>query len=175
MAVSGKTAAPWEIPYFLGADKPPDMAAVTKAIADRTHAVMPSGTLTDGKLVIVNTGAQAFKAMSGDATIDKEGALTIGGGKVTRAKIAGATLQTQRVSTGSLANGVAEIVTLTWPSAFADTSYTIGLSLARAGGAAAAASAYITSKSAAAITVQVVNNSGGANSAFTVEAIAIHD
>lgn len=39
MAVSGKTAAPYEIPYFLGTDKPPDMAAVTKAIADRVHAL----------------------------------------------------------------------------------------------------------------------------------------
>lgn len=38
MAVSGKTAAPWEQPYFLGTDKPPDMAAVTKAGADKTHA-----------------------------------------------------------------------------------------------------------------------------------------
>jgi hypothetical protein len=88
MAVSGKTAAPWEIPYYLSTDKPPDLAAVTKAIADRTHAVLPSGTLTDGRIVVVESGAAAFKAMSGDATIDKTGKLTIANDAVTAAKIA---------------------------------------------------------------------------------------
>ncbi len=38
MAVSGKTAAPHEIPYFLDSDKPPNMATVTKAMADRLQA-----------------------------------------------------------------------------------------------------------------------------------------
>jgi hypothetical protein len=38
MAVSGKTKAPYEIPYFLDTDKPPDMAAVTKALADKLDA-----------------------------------------------------------------------------------------------------------------------------------------
>lgn len=37
MAVSGKTAAPFEIPYFLGTDKPPDVGTVTKAMAERVH------------------------------------------------------------------------------------------------------------------------------------------
>jgi hypothetical protein len=40
MAVSGKTAAPFEIPYFLSTDHPPDMGAVTKAMAERLHALI---------------------------------------------------------------------------------------------------------------------------------------
>lgn len=77
MAVSGKTAAPHEIPYFLDTDKPPDMAAVTKAMADRLQLLLPSGTKSDGRIVVVESGAPAYKAMSGDATIDKTGTLTI--------------------------------------------------------------------------------------------------
>lgn len=86
MAVSGKTAAPHEIPYYLGGDKPPDMAVVTKAMADRTHArlgaidlsqlVVPGGS--DGKLLIVKDGAAAYKAMSGDGTIDEDGVFQLG-------------------------------------------------------------------------------------------------
>ena len=37
MAVSGKTAN-LQIPYFLDADSPPDMAAVSKAMADKIEA-----------------------------------------------------------------------------------------------------------------------------------------
>ena len=95
MAVSGKTAAPHEIPYFLGTDKPPDMAAGTKAIADRVHArlgavdlsQLVAGTENNGKLVVVNSGAAAYKAMSGDVTMDSAGVATIGAKKVTTAKL----------------------------------------------------------------------------------------
>jgi hypothetical protein len=82
MAVSGKTAGPNEIPYFLDGDLPPSMATVTKAMADRLQLLLPSGTKSDGRLVIVNSGAPAYKAMSGDATIDKEGSLQLGAGVV---------------------------------------------------------------------------------------------
>ena len=95
MAVSGKTAAPHEIPYFLGTDKPPDMAAGTKAIADRVHArlgavdlsQLVAGTENNGKLVVVSSGAAAYKAMSGDVTMDSAGVTTIGAKKVTTAKL----------------------------------------------------------------------------------------
>jgi hypothetical protein len=85
MAVSGKTTK-LEWPYFLGTDKPPDMAAVTKAQADRAEALLVG---TAGQLLIVqNTGAPAAKAMKGDATLAEDGMLTIGAAKVTDAKLA---------------------------------------------------------------------------------------
>lgn len=67
MAVTGKTAAPHEVPYFIGGDKPPDMAAVTKAIADRVHARLPAtkrvatGTVAkETYAAVVVTWATAF-------------------------------------------------------------------------------------------------------------------
>lgn len=85
MAVSGKTPD-FEIPYYLDGDAPPNMATVTKAMADRLEAlhgaidlsqlVVPGSS--DGKLVIVKDGAAAFIAMKGDGTIDEEGNLQLG-------------------------------------------------------------------------------------------------
>lgn len=86
MAISGKTT-PDEIPYLLSNDKPPDMAAATKAQADRVQALLPSGTKSDGRLVIVNSGAAAYMAMKGDATLAADGTLTIGAGKVSDEKL----------------------------------------------------------------------------------------
>jgi hypothetical protein len=86
MAVSGKTASPHEVPYFLDSDKPPNMATVTKAMADRLHARLNAVDLSqlvvpgssDGKLVIVKDGVAAYKAMSGDGTIDEDGNFQLG-------------------------------------------------------------------------------------------------
>jgi microcystin-dependent protein len=74
MAVSGKTT-PDEIPYFLDDDNPPNMATVTKAMADRVQVLLPSGT------------------MKGDATLAKDGTLTIGAKAITLAKLAEAVTQ----------------------------------------------------------------------------------
>lgn len=98
MAVSGKTAAPHEIPYFLDGDAPPNMATVTKAMADRLQlrlnaidpgqVIAPGGAGDVNKLLIVqNTGAAAAKAMSGDVTINAAGVAAIGANKVTAPKI----------------------------------------------------------------------------------------
>ena len=57
MAVSGKTAAPHEIPYYLGTDKPPDMAAVTKAMADRLHLRLPTAGLVQASASLGLTGS----------------------------------------------------------------------------------------------------------------------
>jgi len=73
MAVSGKTTK-LEWPYYLGTDKPPDMAAVTKAQAEKAEALL---TGTKGQLLVVqSTGAPAFKAMKGDGTLAEDGTLT---------------------------------------------------------------------------------------------------
>lgn len=59
MAVSGKTAAPHEIPYYLGTDAPPDMAVVTKALADRNHALF---TEQDENMQRAGVGGHIFAA-----------------------------------------------------------------------------------------------------------------
>lgn len=87
-----KTAAPFEIPYSLEADKPPSMEAASKPPAERVHKLLGeiglsqlvAGEANEGKLIIVNSGAAAYKAMSGDATISKTGVLTIGEKKILR-------------------------------------------------------------------------------------------
>jgi hypothetical protein len=65
------------VPYALKADKPPSVESITKAMAEKIQALVPSGTKSDGRIVVVESGAPAYKAMSGDATIDKTGKLTI--------------------------------------------------------------------------------------------------
>jgi hypothetical protein len=86
MAVSGKTPAPIEQPYFVDGDKPPNMGTVTKAQADRLHAMIEafgldavlSGAAASSQILIAQPGDVArFKTMSGDATIDKDGVVTI--------------------------------------------------------------------------------------------------
>lgn len=98
MAVSGKTAAPWEVPYFLGTDKPPDMAAVTKAIADRVHAILAAENeqslswLKSGakkQLIICDkSGVPQYVTMGGDGTIDESGSFQLGAGIVEKANLA---------------------------------------------------------------------------------------
>ena len=89
MAVSGKTASPHEIPYFLGTDKPPDMAAVTKAIAERTavrlDAIAPKQIVGAAKkqLLIANaSGVVTAVTASGDVTNDESGVFSIGANKL---------------------------------------------------------------------------------------------
>lgn len=107
MAVSGKTAAPIEAPYYLSTDKPPDMAAVTKAMAERQHALLNGLALsnlahgTAGQLIVVqSTGAAAYKTMKGDATLAEDGTLTIAANAVGAAEITDGS-----VGTAELANG----------------------------------------------------------------------
>ncbi|HUB99264.1 MAG TPA: hypothetical protein VMS11_05515 [Solirubrobacterales bacterium] len=121
MAVSGKTAAPHEIPYFLGTDKPPDMAAGTKAIADRVHArlgavdlsQLVAGTENNGKLLVVNSGAAAYKAMSGDVTMDSAGVTTIGAKKVTTAKLEEKAVTTAKLDDKAVTGAKIDDATLT--------------------------------------------------------------
>lgn len=96
MAVSGKTAAPIEAPYFLDSDKPPNMATVTKAMSDRQHALIEAfglddaldGTAGSGQVLIAQPGDVArFKAMKGNATLAADGTLTIADKAVTTAKM----------------------------------------------------------------------------------------
>lgn len=115
MAVSGKTEAPHEIPYFLGSDAPPDIGDVTKAMADRLHERLddiapgqltpPGGEGDDGKLLIVNSGAPAFAAMKGDATLAEDGTLTIGVKKIVTEMLADLGVTTAKLNNSAVTEG----------------------------------------------------------------------
>jgi hypothetical protein len=85
MAASGKTAD-LQIPYYLGTDKPPDLAAVTKAMADKIESTFVGAS--SQLLIVQDTGAPAAKAMSGDISISKSGVTQIGSGKVMTGNLA---------------------------------------------------------------------------------------
>jgi len=121
MAVSGKTAAPHLIPYFVGSDAPPDMGDVTEAMAERLHErlddIAPSQITTAGAgdeaklLVVQNTGAPAFKALSGDVTVNAAGVAEIGAGKVGATELADLGVSTGKINNkavtlGKLAEGL---------------------------------------------------------------------
>jgi hypothetical protein len=103
----GKTAAPHEIPYAIEADSPASAEEATKPMAERVHERLDAIDLSqlvvpgssDGKIVIVKDGAAAYKAMSGDATIDEDGKLAIGGKKIVTEM-----LVDLGVTTGKIAN-----------------------------------------------------------------------
>lgn len=95
MAVTGKTAAPHEIPYFEPLDKPPNMATVTKAMADQTaarlDAIAPKQIVgaTKKQLLIANaSGVVTAVTASGDVTNDESGVFSIGIAKILEAMLA---------------------------------------------------------------------------------------
>jgi len=93
VSVSGKTTK-LEWPYFLGGDKPPDMAAVTKAQAERAEAIFVG---TAGQVLIdQSTGVPAPKTLKGDATLAEDGTLTVGAGKVLESKLADAAVTSRK-------------------------------------------------------------------------------
>ena len=90
-----KTAAPFEIPYAVESDKPPSIETAMKPTAERVHKLLGEiapGQIVGGsagKLVIAgSTGAGAYKALKGDATLAEDGTLTIGSEKVSTTKLA---------------------------------------------------------------------------------------
>jgi hypothetical protein len=85
----------WDVPV-LGeeANVPADMLSLATEIENTLKVLEPkflktAGAGDAGKLLIVGaTGAPAFSAMSGDATITNAGVLTVGAEKISTAKIA---------------------------------------------------------------------------------------
>jgi hypothetical protein len=99
-------------------------------------------------------------------------------GSVTRAKLAGASFQTKRVGTGSIAGGGTVTVTVTWDTAFADTNYTVALATESTDSNATSPAIrpdHIRSKTASAITVACTNADAVTARTGTVHAVAIHD
>lgn len=95
MAVSGKTAAPWEIPYLAESDIP-DMGAGDKAIAERVATILSAENQqnldwlkkgTEKQLIVCNSsGVPQYVAMGGDATLAEDGTLTVSDGAITSRK-----------------------------------------------------------------------------------------
>lgn len=80
-----------------------------------------------------------------------------------------------RVTTGSIAAGSTALVTVTWSTAFADTSYTVQASVLDSTTTSLSLSVvHIESIAAGSITVRVINNSVGALTG-TLHCVAIHD
>lgn len=87
------TGAPFFVPYAEGTDAA-DAPAMTKPIAEKIHELLGeldpdqiTGGAAGNLLVVQDTGSAAFKAMSGDVTIDKTGKSTIGALKVVTAML----------------------------------------------------------------------------------------
>ncbi|HEX5592013.1 MAG TPA: hypothetical protein VFX35_01555 [Solirubrobacterales bacterium] len=198
--MSAKTAAPIEIPYNLQGDKPPNLEAITKPIAEAVRAyllsigtsqlVVPGKAVDKGKLLFVdNTGAAAFSAMKGDATLAGDGTLSIGKAKiltemladgvlttakmadggVTRAKLS-PFLQTKRVDGLELAAGVSFKQPVVWSTPFPDANYTASVTVRS--GNNARAEATIVEKTKEQIKVEVTAVKGGQ---MYLDVVAIHD
>lgn len=110
MPVSGKTAAPSEIPYLIDADIP-DMGAGDKAQAERVSAILeasnrqPLSWLKSGakKQIIVcdASGVPRYVTLGGDATIDEGGQLQLGPDVVGAAEIAAGAVGAPELAPGA--------------------------------------------------------------------------
>lgn len=105
---------------------------------------------------------------------DAQNALLNSENKVPRAALAPSFVQTKRVETPELAAGQSKEVTITWPSSFTDTAYTVSLSCQSEGVATGVTVRQFKSKLAASIIVVVKNDSEGGLKG-TINAVAIHD
>jgi hypothetical protein len=91
--VPGETSK-FKIPYALGADKPPSVPVITKAMAEKLEEelglIAPSQITGVAKkqLLIANaSGVVTAVTASGDVTNDEAGVFTIGDGKVSSRKL----------------------------------------------------------------------------------------
>lgn len=85
-----ENTADFDIPKPVDGDSPPSLEASVGPAFDRidelfgaidlSQLVVPGSS--DGKLVVVKDGAAAYKAMSGDGTIDEDGVFQLGAGVV---------------------------------------------------------------------------------------------
>lgn len=157
-----------------------DFAATTSAqlkatISDETG----SGALVFGTAPTIGTPVISGGSID-NATV---GNTTAAAGKFTTLKVTSgaggsgsAGLQHGRVTTGSIASAARTAVTLTWAQAFADTNYTVTVSVFE-GTAAPGLSLrieHIVTVNAGSIVVSIVNDNAGALTGV-LEGIAIHD
>ena len=164
MTVTGKTAT-YQIPYFLGTDKPPDMAAVTKAISDRIEALLAKG---------------------GDVSIAADGTVTIGAAKVSAAKIQDGSTVTRAKQQGIInaarqqvtghKNGEVKTVKIEWGEhPFASSNYTVSLALNALSGLTLEGMRYWVDGRAAAYIEVKVRNEGVGEKDYNIHATGISD
>jgi hypothetical protein len=86
-----------------------------------------------------------------------------------------ASIQTKRVTTGSVTAGLTALVTVTWTAAFADTNYTVSASVIDSTAAGLAlAILHVETIAADSVAIRVLNTSVGALTG-TIHCIGIHD
>ncbi|MBS1842951.1 MAG: hypothetical protein JST53_00910 [Actinobacteria bacterium] len=122
----------------------PDTPRDIKALAERSDAVL--------------TGVK------GDATLAKDGTLTIGSGAVTSTKIAKTAIQGKRVSHP----GGSGAITVNWTTPFPDTAYTVTAMIS----AASNATMVLVSRSAASC---VLEPRSPLTAGTEIDVIAVHD
>jgi hypothetical protein len=69
---------------------------------DLSQLVVPGGTEDDGKLVIVKDGAAAYRAMSGDVSINKDGVTQIGNNKLATGMYQDGSVATAKVADAAI-------------------------------------------------------------------------
>lgn len=154
MTISGKSTK-LEWPYVVGTDAPPDMAALSKAQAEKAEALLVG---TAGQVLISkSTGKPAPTTLKGDATLAEDGTLTLK--RLTQTKRVEVTTET------------AASVEAVWPVAFADTEYTVQVTVARPGtNMSAVPVPFVHGLTKTGVTVEAVMHKGD-----VVHATAIHD
>lgn len=104
-------------------------------------------------------------------TLENTTKLTVGGGVTAT----GSGLKHIRQTTGSIGAGASALVTVTWATAFANSSYTVNASVQDSTAATASLKVtHIESISASAVVVRVENTSAGSLTG-TLHLIAVHD
>jgi hypothetical protein len=87
---------------------------------------------------------------------------------------AGVELQTVRLTTGSITNGTNSSVTVTWPSAFASTSYTVVAGVEDSTAGLGLQVEHIVSRTTTGCVIRVKNNGTGALTG-TLHVVGISD
>jgi Phage Tail Collar Domain len=105
-----ENTAEFDIPKPLDADSPPSLETSVGPAFDRidelfaaidlSQLVVPGSS--DGKILIVKDGAAAYKAMSGDGTIDEDGVFQIGAGAVGTPELASKAATTAKIDDGAI-------------------------------------------------------------------------
>lgn len=110
----------WDVPVLgESADVPTDLLSLATEIENTLKALEPKFLKTAGAgdakklLVVSNTGAPAFAAMSGDATISEAGAITIANEAVNAAKVLALAITEAKLAGESVATAKIKLLAVT--------------------------------------------------------------